>query len=227
MALVVLYLLLLFGFFVPTVSVLISLLLIAGSSLQFSFGKIDHNVLFVLVPLAMARSGWGNRYTLARASEVPNRSGPCLGVFAIVVGFAMFTAGFQKLTTGWLQIRTHESYGQLIYSFYSDARDVLLAPVHTACPVPRVVGGTRLCDRCVRGLVRRGGDPTMVVSSLDRTRTRLSHRHSADTQHRIRLEFFGVSAVQSNGPCRDRSPFHVGRCGFFAGCTSLLALAVW
>ena len=136
-ALVVLYLLLLFGFFVPTVSVLISLLLIAGSSLQFSFGKIDHNVLFVLVPLAMARSGWGNRYTLARASEVPNRSGPCLGVFAIVVGFAMFTAGFQKLTTGWLDIRTQASYGQLIYSFYSDTRDVLLAPValHVRSPV--------------------------------------------------------------------------------------------
>jgi hypothetical protein len=129
LGLVVLYLLLLFGFFVPTVSVLISLLLIAGSNLQFSFGKIDHNILFVSVPLVMARSGWGNRYTLAPGSGGPNRSGVCLGVFAIIVGFAMFTAGFQKVTTGWLDIRTHASYGYLIQVFYWDARDALLAPI--------------------------------------------------------------------------------------------------
>src|SRR5262249_7818077 len=48
LALVASFLLLLFGLFVPTVSVLASLLLIFGSNLQFSFGKIDHNVLFVL-----------------------------------------------------------------------------------------------------------------------------------------------------------------------------------
>ncbi len=129
-SLVILFLLLLFGFFVPTVSVLLSLLLIAGSNLRFSFGKIDHDLLLVLPPLVLARSGWGNRYTLARgpAAPLPNRSGACLGVFAIVVGFAMFTAGFQKLTTGWLDPRTQASYGHLIQNFYGNARGVLLAP---------------------------------------------------------------------------------------------------
>ena len=130
LALVVLFLLLLFGFFVPTVSVLVSLLMIAGSNLQFSYGKIDHNnILLVLTPLIMARSGWGNRYTLGQSPPAPNRSGACLGVLAIVVGFAMFTAGFQKLATGWLDIRTQASYGHFIHDFYTDSRQALLAPI--------------------------------------------------------------------------------------------------
>jgi len=129
LSLVILFLLLLFGLFVPTVSVLAGLLLIAGSNLRFSFGKIDHDILLVLPPLVMARSGWGNRYTLARTSTAPNRSGLCLGVLSVVVGFAMFTAGFQKLTTGWLDPRTQASYGHLIQNFYGNARGVLLAPL--------------------------------------------------------------------------------------------------
>jgi hypothetical protein len=129
LALVVSFLLLLFGFLVPTMSVLASALLIAGSNLQFSFGKIDHNVLLVLAPLAMAGSGWGNRYTLSRAPAGPNRSGLCLGTFAVVVGFAMFTAGFQKLTTGWLDLSTQASYGHLIQNFYGNSHGVLLAPL--------------------------------------------------------------------------------------------------
>ena len=111
LALVVCFLLLLLGFFVPTVSVLASVLLIFGSNLQFSFGKIDHHILLAIGPAVMAGSGWGNRFTLARGRAAPNRSGLCLGIFAIIVGFAMFTAGFQKLVTGWLDPRTQASYG--------------------------------------------------------------------------------------------------------------------
>jgi hypothetical protein len=129
LAIVVCFLLLLFGFFVPTVSVLASLLLIFGSNLQFSFGKIDHHILLALAPVVMARSGWGNRFTLARAATTPNRSGVCLGIFAIIVGFAMFTAGFQKLATGWLDPRTQASYGHLIQNFYGTSSGVLLAPI--------------------------------------------------------------------------------------------------
>jgi hypothetical protein len=127
-ALVVCFLLLLLGFFVATVSVLTSVLLIVGSNLQFSFGKIDHHILLALGPLVMAGSGWGNRFTLARGRAAPNRSGVCLGLFAIVVGFAMFTAGFQKLVTGWLDPRTQASYGHLIQNFYGTSSGVLLAP---------------------------------------------------------------------------------------------------
>ena len=129
LSLVVCFLLLLFGFFVPTVSVLASLLLIFGSNLQFSFGKIDHHILLALAPLVMARSGWGNRFTLAGAAAAPNRSGACLGIFAIIVGFAMFTAGFQKLVTGWLDPRAQASYGHLIQNFYGTSSGVLLAPL--------------------------------------------------------------------------------------------------
>ncbi len=130
LALVILFLLLLFGFFVPSVSVLASLFMIAGSNLQFSYGKIDHNnILLVLTPLIMARSGWGNRYTLGQSPPTPNRSGTCIGVLSIVVGFAMFTAGFQKLATGWLDIGTQASYGHFIHDFYSDSRQALLAPI--------------------------------------------------------------------------------------------------
>jgi hypothetical protein len=127
LTLVVLFLLLLFGFFVPTVSALVSLLVIACMNLRFSFGKIDHDVLLALVPLVMAFSGWGNRYSLARAADRPNRSGPCIGILAVIVGFAMFTAGYQKATTGWLDPRAHSSYGYLIGNFYMYSRGALLA----------------------------------------------------------------------------------------------------
>ncbi len=226
LALVVLYLLLLFGFFVPTVSVLISLLLIAGSSLQFSFGKIDHNVLFVLVPLAMARSGWGNRYTLARASEVPNRSGPCLGIFAIVVGFAMFTAGFQKLTTGWLDIRTHASYGQLIYSFYSDSRDVLLAPVALRVRSPVLWEGLDYLTVAFEVL--------FVVAVIRRWLFRawigLALAFHIGTLLILNIGFawnFSAYLLFFEWPLPRRVALPRRTLRLLAGCTSLLALTVW
>jgi hypothetical protein len=129
LSLVISFLLLLFGFFVPTVSVLVSLLLIVAMNLQFSFGKMDFNILLALAPLAMARSGWGNRYTLARGSSAPNRSGVCLGVLAIVVGFAMFTAGFQKVVGGWLDPRSQASYAHVVWNSYGEQRHALLVPL--------------------------------------------------------------------------------------------------
>ena len=47
-ALQVLFFLLLIGKWTRTVSILITLLLIVGNSFRYSFGKIDHDILFVL-----------------------------------------------------------------------------------------------------------------------------------------------------------------------------------
>ena len=138
-ALVVLYLLLLFGFFVPTVSVVISLLLIAGSSLQFSLGK----------SITMSCSCWcrwqwrapGGESLHARAGVGGAKPfGPLVGGTRHRCRFRHVHGPIPEADHRVADIRTHASYGQLIYSFYSDARDGLLAPFPSACPVPRPRG---------------------------------------------------------------------------------------
>ena len=52
------------GIWTRVVSVLTGVLLLVGFNLSYSFGKLDHDVLLALTPLAMSISGWGNAYSL-------------------------------------------------------------------------------------------------------------------------------------------------------------------
>lgn len=108
LARLVLALLLLVGFRTTAVSVAMTIVLVTGAGIANSFGKVDHFILFELLPLAMAAAGWGA--TLSIDAHLRERSGQPLRIsrglpvflWAMTVAFALFTAALPKVISGWL-----------------------------------------------------------------------------------------------------------------------------
>lgn len=105
-----------------------SMLLMQG--LIFSIGKIDHEILVPMVPIVMAFSNWGCRYSIdavtGRSAALKPENWP-VPVLAILIGFMMFTAGFPKILGGWLDPSTQATYGHLLNQFVVRERQALFA----------------------------------------------------------------------------------------------------
>ena len=92
---------------------------IALAGLRYSTGKIDHELLVFIVPIAMAFSPWGAalsvdaRRAVAR-SEARDEPGPALAWLALAIGLTYFTAGFAKALTGWLDPSASATRGYLL-----------------------------------------------------------------------------------------------------------------
>ena len=131
--------LLLFGFRARIISLLLGATLVVGFSFYHSFGKINHDTIMIVVtPLLMAFSGWGSYYSV-------NLAGPQCGsaeeiywpvtTLALILGFAMFSAGFPKLFSdgsfqnAWLDTYTQAVKGYAITHHHSDLAGDLLAPI--------------------------------------------------------------------------------------------------
>lgn len=127
----------LFGYRTRAASLLVAALFLVGYGFSYSLGKINHNLLFVLVPLVMAGSGWGSAWSLdalagrnaAGANAAPRARNWTLTLLALLVGFGMFTAGFSKLIGGWLDPATHATQGHFFRQYFLNGRQDLLAPV--------------------------------------------------------------------------------------------------
>lgn len=105
-------------------------LLITGYGFAFSVGKINHVMLFVLLPLVMSLTNWGAAYSLdAQAQRTPRavQAWP-LALLALLIGFAMFTAGFSKFIGGWLDPTTQAAQGHFVKQFFARGRQDFLAP---------------------------------------------------------------------------------------------------
>lgn len=140
----VLALAVLVGFRTKSVSIALSVVMIVGSGFTHSFGKVDHFILYELLPAAMAFAGWGSRYSLDSRS-VPNlrhgskhagsTSGFPMLLWAVTVGFALLTAAVPKVLTGWLDPSRQATRGYL-------ARD-LADPVKVG-PLTELLGGVQI-----------------------------------------------------------------------------------
>lgn len=101
----VLALALLVGFRTVPVSIALTVVLVVGSGIVNSFGKVDHFILFEILPVAMAAAGWGAALSvdahLNRHRVSVSRGLPML-MWAITVAFALFTAAVPKIISGWL-----------------------------------------------------------------------------------------------------------------------------
>jgi hypothetical protein len=94
------------------------LTLLALDSWAYSLGYIVHDILLVVTPLVLAFSAWGR----ARSVDAARRPSPAreraeawpIALLALLVGFAMFTAGWAKATTGWLDPKLRCTYGFLV-----------------------------------------------------------------------------------------------------------------
>lgn len=70
-------------------------LVIVGLSFQYSFGKIDHNILSFVTLLCFSFSNWGSVNALIPDVRLKFHS-KVPGMLAILLVFAMFTAGLEK-----------------------------------------------------------------------------------------------------------------------------------
>lgn len=112
-----------FGLFVATVFV---------ESFCFADGKIDEGLLVFISPL-LAYSGWGSCFSvdqyrrpeLARKSTAAQPS--LTAILALVVGFALFTAGSAKLHGGWLHPKALGTRYHLFWDYYVFGRQMPLA----------------------------------------------------------------------------------------------------
>lgn len=125
---------LLLGYRTRWSSVLAGVLFLILYGFSYSLGKINHNLLFVLVPIVMSFSGWGaalsvdarRRRSHGETESAATASWP-LPLLGLLLGFAMFTAGFAKILGGWLDPSTHAAYGHILKHVFVRGRSALLA----------------------------------------------------------------------------------------------------
>jgi hypothetical protein len=107
-------------------------LLLMGYGFAFSIGKVNHVMLFVLLPFVMSASNWGAAYSIdahRRSAARQDVHAWPLTLMALLVGFAMFTAGFSKLLGGWLDPTVLATQGHFLKQFFVSGRQDLLAPI--------------------------------------------------------------------------------------------------
>lgn len=123
---------LLLGYRTQLASLATGLLLLTINSFGYTIGHINHDILIALTPVIMAFSGWGRAYSLDALGKVkadidtPEGSW-CLALLALVIGIAMFTAGWVKLTSGWFNPRIHSTMGHLLINYAVIGRHTWLA----------------------------------------------------------------------------------------------------
>ena len=133
------------GFRTRLASVLLPLAMMTGQGLGYSFGKIDHPIIMVLAPLALAFSGWGGAMSVDAATR--SRSGrPAIQVaqwpirlFGFMIGCAFVTAGWAKLRGGWLDLDTQAVRAHFVHGYVIHDRNDLLAPKFLAVEEFRVL----------------------------------------------------------------------------------------
>lgn len=124
---VILYFMLLFGWHTKRVSILLFLSLLFCYSFSYSFGKIDHTILWLIIPLIMAFSGWGNAFSLDAAQNRKSEENAwAISLMALLLGFAMFTASVPKIMGGWLSLNSLATKSHLIFNHFYWQRSPLL-----------------------------------------------------------------------------------------------------
>lgn len=130
-----------FGYHTKTASITYSLALIVGEGFVFSLGKIDHTILINSVPLVMAFSDWGRRYSLdalrhpERVSHEPQQQWP-LRALAMFLAIAFEMAAVMKIAGGWLMPHNQATYGFLASEHFANSRRSWLATVSVETYVP-------------------------------------------------------------------------------------------
>ena len=118
---------LLIGWYTRTASISATVLMILLNTWIYSPGKINHDILFVLVPAVMAFSGWGEAYSIDARRRTKINADSTEGswtvtLMSLLIGIALFTAGWAKLSTGWLDLGSYATYGHLLINYHVTGR---------------------------------------------------------------------------------------------------------
>lgn len=128
---------LLVGWKTRIASVGTGLLLLSLSSWRYSLGKINHDILLVVTPLVLVFTDWGRFFSIdstrsrqsvgeMEAAQERDVAWP-MALFALLIGFSMFTSGWAKATSGWLDPSQPCSYGHMINNWLSVGRETWFA----------------------------------------------------------------------------------------------------
>jgi uncharacterized membrane protein YphA (DoxX/SURF4 family) len=96
----------------------------------YSFGKIDHEILFWAALVCLSQTNWSTHYAVVRDKPLSKqRSNRAMAVAGVLIGFGMFSAGFEKMIR-WIDFDTSTSGFLHWFStrYYSDGGQFLLAP---------------------------------------------------------------------------------------------------
>jgi hypothetical protein len=101
------------------------------NSFAFADGKIDQG-LVIWIASVLAFSGWGSAFSVdARRAGAPSGESAhqawLLALFALLLGFAMFTAGSAKARGGWLRFDTLGTRYHLFWNYFVTGRTTALA----------------------------------------------------------------------------------------------------
>ena len=142
--LVISWLCILLGFKTRKASIAAALFMLILLGFIFSIGKINHQMLIILLPAIMAFSNWGSAYSIDAGSSGKNdtqtANGWPLTLLALFIGFMMFTAGFPKLLGGWLNGDTFAAQGHLLNQYFMRGRTELLAGFMVEANLPWMWG---------------------------------------------------------------------------------------
>ncbi|MCF6391024.1 hypothetical protein L2K20_29040 [Mycobacterium sp. MBM] len=100
---VILALCVLVGWNSRVTSGLLSLVLMICSGLAYSYGKVDHVILYDLAPMMLGLAGWGSTWSVDswRRRAAATNGYPML-LYGTMIAFGMLTAAVAKSATGWL-----------------------------------------------------------------------------------------------------------------------------
>jgi predicted DCC family thiol-disulfide oxidoreductase YuxK/uncharacterized membrane protein YphA (DoxX/SURF4 family) len=119
---------LLFGYRTRITSISFALLLLICDYWGYSFGRVDHDIPLIFIPLIMQRAGWGNGYSVdarrhTRDGETEGKTTAWpLALMALMVGMAMMTAAAAKAASGWLDPHSHAVRAHMLYNVFVTGR---------------------------------------------------------------------------------------------------------
>lgn len=106
-------------------SLAVAFLLFVGSAWSYSFGKINHDLFFILIPLIMSVSCWGEG--IGKYRKIPKEYSWPIPIFALLISLAMLTAAMAKLTSGWLNPSVSALAGHLVHNYFMRDRHTLVS----------------------------------------------------------------------------------------------------
>lgn len=120
------------GYRTRTASVALTLTLVVGSGFLYSFGRVDHLILFELLPAFMAWAGWGDRLSLDRrlgrvTDDRELGDGLPLLAWGMTISMALLTAAGPKVMGGWLSPHREAIHGYVARDVAEPSRIGLLA----------------------------------------------------------------------------------------------------
>ena len=118
---------LLLGLFPRTSSITLALAMLSLRAFAYSSGKINHDILIVVIPMVLAFSTWGQVFRVSEFRNPTSASklddGFPISILAFLTAFWMATAGWQKITTDWLSPTYSVVYQNLFTNLHVTGRD--------------------------------------------------------------------------------------------------------